>query len=738
MMHLEIDLMQPMELASVTNLHELARLRGRLDADRIAFTFLVDGENEERHVTFGEMDREAIALAAKLQSLGKSGDRVLLLFDPGIEYLWAFFGVLHAGMIPVPAYPPDLMRAERMLPRLQALAEDCKPAVVLGTKHSLGLVGGLLGHAPDREGAGAIVLTVDDRTGWDQLPWTPPSIQPDDICFLQYTSGSTSAPRGVMVTHANLLYQLSLLQQRWEQSYPPSGEMGVVGVSWLPMYHDLGLIGGILGPFYAGKRIVMMSPLAFIQRPIRWLKAISRYRPIVTGGPNFAYDLCVSKFRPEDAEGLDLSSLKIAMNGAEPVRAETLQRFNETFAPYGWDSSAWMPSYGLAEATLGVTSYEDGTRCPVVDVAVNDLERNRVRLAEPSEEKTRRLVGCGHAITGTEMLIVDPQTRKEVGPDGVGEVWVRGAGVTKGYYNRPGDNEVLFNARLADTNLGPFMRTGDYGFVHNGILYLTGRLKETMIFWGRNVYPQDIEQTVAGCNESLRLNGGAAFAVEERGQEQLVVVQEVLRPGKLDLQALASQVRQAIMAEHRVPLYGFVLIRPGSLPKTSSGKIQRGESRKKFLNRELDPLAEWTFDAATLAAEPLISDIKPAEGTPDEKGIKSWLRQRIGQAISLPPEQIAEDEPLSHYVLDSITLVAIARDLELWLGRSIAPTILFDSPTLDTLARRLTDPAYYVTTAAPGQVSVESLSEGELDQVLAQLLSEPAEGVVKPQESVGS
>jgi acyl-CoA synthetase (AMP-forming)/AMP-acid ligase II len=736
--------MQPVDLASVKNLHELARLRGRLDSDRIAFTFLVNGESEERHVTFGEMDREAVALAAKLQSLAKPGDRVLLLFDPGIEYLWAFFGVIHAGMIPVPAYPPDLMRAERMLPRLQALAEDCQPEVVLGTKQSLGLIGGLLGHAPDREGTGAVILTVDDRTGWDQLPWTPPSIQPDDICFLQYTSGSTSAPRGVMVTHANLLYQLSLLLTRWEQSYPPSGELGVVGISWLPMYHDLGLIGGILAPFYAGKRLVMMSPLAFIQRPIRWLKAISRYRPIVTGGPNFSFDLCVSKFRKEDAEGLDLSSLKIVMNGAEPVRAETLERFNETFAPYGWDKSAWIPSYGLAEATLGVTCYEHGARCPIVDVAVADLERNQVRLADPAQEKTRRLVGCGHAITGTEIRIVDPHTRREVGPDGVGEVWVRGLGVTRGYYNRPVENEIIFNARLAETNDGPFMRTGDYGFVHDGILYLTGRLKETMIFWGRNVYPQDIEQTVSACHEALRLNGGAAFAVEEQGQEQLVVMQEVIRPGKLDLQALASQVRQAVMAEHRVPLYSFVLIRPGSLPKTSSGKIQRGEARRKFLARELDIVAEWTFDAASVAAEPLISDIKPAEDTPDESAIKIWLRQRIAQAISVPPEQIAADEPLSHYVLDSITLVAIARDLELWLGRSIAPTILFDSPTLDTLARRLTDPAYYVATAAPGQVSVESLSEGELDQALARLLSEPAAGeldsppaVTSPQDVAG-
>lgn len=716
--------MQAFNLDSLENLYELAHWRGQVDGDRIAFTFLLDGETEERHLTFGELDREARALAGKLQVLAKPGDRVLLLFEPGVEYLWAFFGVLYAGMIPVPAYPPDLMRADRMLGRLQALAEDCQPTVVLGTRSSLGLVGGLLGHTPEREGKGAIILTVDDRLGWEKLPWKPPVLKKEDVAFLQYTSGSTSTPRGVMVTHGNLIYQLDLLLKRWEQSYPPSGELGVVGVSWLPVYHDLGLIAGVLGPFYAGKRLVLMSPLAFIQRPIRWLWAISRYRPVITGAPNFAYELCVTKFRAEEAQGLDLSCLKIAANGAEPIRAETLERFNQTFAPYGWDPAGWMPCYGLAEATLGVTAFEYGTRCPVLDVSLVELEKNRVKLADPKEEKTRRLVGCGHALTGTELRLVDPNTNLEVGPDRVGEVWVRGPGITRGYWNRELENIEVFQAKLAD-GLGPFMRTGDYGFLHDGILYLTGRLKETMIFWGRNVYPQDIEQTVASCHDSLRLHGGAAFAITtEEDQEQLVVVQEVMRPNKLDLQALAGQVRQAVMAEHRVPLSALVLIRPGSLPKTSSGKIQRAEARRRYLANELDIVAHWAFDGGAGLNDTVMTTVKPAEETPDESAIKMWLRNRIATAMAVPPEQIAEDEPLSHYVMDSITLVAIARDMELWLGRSIAPTILFDSPTLETLARRLTDPAYYVTTAAPGQLAVESLSEGELDQVLASLLSE--------------
>ena len=728
----------------VRNFCELGRFRAGVDGDAIAYTFLVDGEDEEIHLRFGEIDHQARALAGKLQTLGRKGDRVLLLFPPGLEYISAFFGVIYSGMIPVPAYPPDLMRSDRTLPRLQALANDCQPAVILGTRSSLALVGGLL------EWSAAAALHMEDWPAWVGLPWAEPDLPSDSVAFIHYTSGSTASPRGVMVTHANLLYQTDLLYRTWEQDYSSRGERGVVGVSWLPFYHDMGLIGGVLASFYSGRRVVLMSPLAFIQRPIRWLWAISKYRPVATAAPNFAYDLCVSKFRASEVAGMDLSSLKIALNGAEPVRAETLDRFAETFGPYGFDPLAWLPSYGLAESTLGVTTYEERLPCPRFDFSIEALERNKARVVEANAENARNLVSSGKPITGTEVRIVDPATLREVPPDAIGEVWVRGLGVTLGYWNRPAETEAIFAARIVGGDGDPFMRTGDFGFLHEGNLYLTGRLKETMIFWGRNVYPQDLEHTVAGCHDSLKLNGGAAFTIERDGGEHLVILQEVVRPTRLDLPAIAASVRQAIATEHSIPLSALVFIRPGMLPKTSSGKIMRGEARKRFLAGELDALGQWAFDASS-AETPAIDTASSGVAGRDEADVRLWLRERIAQLCGVTPEDIAEDEPLNNYVMDSISLVTIARDLENWLGHSFTPTILFDSPTLELLAARLADPANRVdpeeaqrqfelvagvapppaatTSLDTGAASVDNLSEGELDLALAALLAgSPTEG----------
>jgi acyl-CoA synthetase (AMP-forming)/AMP-acid ligase II len=383
---------------------------------------------------------------------------------------------------------------------------------------------------------------------------------------------------------------------------------------------------------------------------------------VATAAPNFAYDLCVSKFRASEVAGMDLSSLKIALNGAEPIRAETLDRFAETFGPYGFDSTAWLPSYGLAESTLGVTTYEERLPCPRFDFSIEALERNSARVVEAGSPNARNLVSSGKAITGTEVRIVDPATLREMSPDAIGEVWVRGQGVTLGYWNRPAETETTFAARIEGGDGASFMRTGDFGFLHEGNLYLTGRLKETMIFWGRNVYPQDLEHTVAGCHESLKLNGGAAFTVERDGEEHLAIVQEVIRPTRLDLPAIAAAVRQAIVSEHSIPLSALVFIRPGMLPKTSSGKIMRGEARKRFLARDFDALGQWAFDALSVES-PALSDAPSEIVCRDEAGVRLWLHERIAQLCGVTPADIAEDEPLNNYVMDSISLVTIARDL---------------------------------------------------------------------------
>ncbi len=612
-----------------------------------------------------------------------------------------------------------------------------------------------------------LTLPTDNWQEWTDLPWTTPESHPSAACpeqiaLLQYTSGSTSDPRGVMVTHRNLWYQL--------ESVRMGDSEDSVGVSWLPLYHDLGLIGGVLTPIYYGRRTVLMSPLAFVQHPLRWLLAISRYRATTTGAPNFALDLCVSKFSPQDAEGLDLSSLLYIMTGAEPVRADSLERFTRTFAPYGLRPDVWRPCYGLAEATLGVTSVRLGSQVTWHDFSLRALEQNRAEPVtcvghddpveaarrKPSGEEpdvaveadgllspriasgstastatvaealpTRRLVGCGFPIPDSEVILVDPLRCTEVPERSIGEVWVHSPNVAQGYWNRPEETEAIFRARLADrsglpdTADLPFLRTGDLGFFYEGQLYLTGRLKEVMVFWGRNVYPQDVEMTTWSAHPLLKENACAAFAVESEGQEQLVVVQEVARPRTLDLEAVAESIRQAIHAEHQVPLFALVLIKAGTLPKTSSGKIQRHAARDSFLNNELEVLQQWRYPT-------LLPAIAASEGRelPGPESIRGWLVNRIARLRDIPEEQIDLEAPLTQYVLDSVTAVAIAMDLQQWLGRSLSPTLLYDTPSITVLADRLAHLPAHANGNLPSSASVDQMSPDEIDQTLAQLLAD--------------
>jgi acyl-CoA synthetase (AMP-forming)/AMP-acid ligase II/acyl carrier protein len=698
------------------NLFDLARWRARNQPDSTGYTFLVDGETEQQKLTYRQLDVQARAIAARIQAQCRPGEHVLLLYGPGLPYVTALFACQYAGVIPVPAYPPDVLRAGRTLGRLQAIVADCGATLALGTDDSLGWFGPVLA---DQVGL-RLALSTDGWQDWLSLPWTAPQHHADDVALLQYTSGSTSSPRGVMVTHRNLWLQF--------ESMRVADNEKSAGVSWLPLYHDLGLIGGVFVPIYYGRPVTLMSPLSFVQRPLRWLLAISRYRAPITGAPNFAFDLCVSKFSPAEAEaeGLDLSCLQIILTGAEPVRADTLDRFSETFAPYGFSPEVWRPCYGLAEATLGVTGVTHGSQVTHVDFSLRQLELNRAMPVTRSDEPARRLVGCGDAIPAAEVLIVDPSRRVAL-PDGeVGELWVRGPNVARGYWNRPEENEAIFRARLADTGAGPFLRTGDLAFRYQGQFYLTGRLKELMIFWGRNVYPLDVEMTVWSCHPNLKENGCAAFAIEVDGQEQLAVVQEVARPAKVDLEEVARSIRAAIQEEYHVPLHALAFIKVGSLPKTSSGKIQRSLARERFLADDFEVLRQWRFPVFGNGAE-----VRQAasERVFSREEIQSWLVERIAQHCKVPAGEINPDAPLSSYVMDSVSAVMIAMELQDWLGRSLSPVLLYDSPSLSVLTERLADdsPPAPVAAAAPLPVSVEDLTQSELDEALARLLGGPTE-----------
>ncbi len=400
------------------------------------------------------------------------------------------------------------------------------------------------------------------------------------------------------------------------------------------------------------------------------------------------------------------------------MRSDTLDRFTATFAPYGLSSRVWCPCFGLAEATLGVTAATDAAQVRRLDFALRELERNRAVPVTGTGEPCRRLVGCGRPLEGSEVLVVDPLRRTAL-PDGqVGEIWVHGPNVARGYWNKPEETEALFHARLADDGeRGPYLRTGDLGFFHDGQLYLTGRMKETMVFWGRNVYPQDVERTVGSCHPSLKQNGGAAFAVEVDGREQLAVVQEVVRPGKVDLNAVADAVRQAVQAEHLVPLHVLVLIKPGTLPKTSSGKTQRNLVRERFLAGELAVVRRWHSAVEGEAAPAAI------EGRAfSREEIRSWLVARVARHCQVAESEIDPGLAINSYVLDSVSAVTIATELQDWLGRTISPTVLYDSPSLSVLAGRLADPPTQVPV-----VAVEKLTPGELDDVLMRLLGDSGE-----------
>ncbi|HEX8818696.1 MAG TPA: fatty acyl-AMP ligase, partial [Archangium sp.] len=547
---------------------DILRRRAHEQPSRRVFTLLEDGETESLHLDFAGLELRARAIAATLQRHAAPGERALLLYPFGLDYIAAFFGALYAGVVAVPVYPPDPSRLNRTLPRLRAIAQDSRATLVLTTGPIRELVDGFAHQAPE---LAALRWVATDALVPDiEREWRPPEMTPDSLAFLQYTSGSTAVPKGVRLTHGNLLHNSAIIQRAF------GGTEESVGVSWLPLYHDMGLIGCVLQPVYTGFPIVLLPPETFLQKPLRWLQAISRYRGTHSGGPNFAFDLCVRKVTAEQRESLDLSSWRYAFNAAEPVRADTLERFTRHFAPSGFRPDAPRPLYGLAEATLMVTGGLPGSRRTVRTVDGAALGSWRVAELPEGAPGSRRLVGLGGPWLEQQVVIVDPVTHTRCAPDRVGEIWLSGPSVAQGYWNRPEETEHTFRALRADTGDGPYLRTGDLGFLHEGELFFAGRIKDLIIIRGRNHYPQDLERTVEESHPALRPGCGAAFSIDSGQEERLVVVQEVQRGREGDnLEDITHAARQSVAATHGIHLDTLVLVRPGTMSKTSSGKIQR-------------------------------------------------------------------------------------------------------------------------------------------------------------------
>lgn len=581
-----------------SSIPELLRSLASGAADRTAYTFLVDGEADERAVTWRELDRRARAVAARLREAVPPGERAMLIYPPGLEFIAAFLGCLYAGTVAVCVPLPHAGRMSGGLSVLEAICRDARPRIALSTELM----------------ASTIADTLAQPTGLRTLQWLntddPLDVVPDDsrpdnprgdeLAYLQYTSGSTASPKGVMITHTNLLANCDAVRR----------VMGVtpddVFVSWLPMFHDMGLVCKVLLPLYVGARSVLMSPLSFLQQPARWLQAISRHRGTISVGPNFAFELCIRKIDGQSRNKLDLRSWSLAGSGSEPVRQRTLARFSEAFRPCGFNSAAFFPAYGLAEATLVVSANPRETPPHHCNIHMGELERGRiVALADNADKPEPRvsLVSCGQAVADTRIVIADPETHELCPPNQVGEVWVSGPGVARGYWRRPDESREAFHAYLSDTGAGPFLRTGDLGFVHNTELYLVGRLKDLIILEGRNHHPQDIEHTIEQANLPLRPGCCIAFSVEVNDSESLVVVAEVdpkritasaqddISSGPTAALAIARGIRAAIARRHQISVHDVVLLQAGSVPKTSSGKPRRHVCRAEY---EAGHLLRWS------------------------------------------------------------------------------------------------------------------------------------------------
>ncbi|HVW22312.1 MAG TPA: fatty acyl-AMP ligase, partial [Opitutaceae bacterium] len=573
-----------------TTLVEVLRWRAARHPGRRALVYLPDAGGPEPEHTYASLDRRAGAIAAVLRGRLRPGERALLLYPPGLDFVEAFFGCLYAGVVAVPAYPP---RNKGHLPRLRALLADCGARLALTHSKTVDSIRLQVDAQPEWAG---LELLPSDAIPSDAADGAAPAAPaPEDLAFLQYTSGSTGNPKGVMVTQSNLVYGAHYITQQSRHT-----EEGV-SVCWLPSFHDMGLVDGVLMPLYAGSLAVLLSPVAFVQRPACWLQAITRFRGTHGGAPNFGYDLCVQKIPAEIRAELDLSSWFCAYNGAEPLRAGTLRAFAEAFAPCGLRPEALYPTYGLAEGTLMISGCELDRRPLTRWVERAALEQGRFAPAAASAaaDAKSELVSSGRAILETRLAIVDAQGRRAA-PGRIGEVWIGGPTVCAGYWQKPKETRETFQAEI-EGEPGLWLRTGDLGHLDPaGELFVCGRAKDLIIVRGRNHYPQDLEATASAADPALRPAGAAAFALEAEGEERLVVVQEIERTAlkTLDAAAAGAAIARAIGEEHGVTPHAVVLLKPGSLPKTPSGKIRRAAARRQFQAGELEAVGEWRGAAA--------------------------------------------------------------------------------------------------------------------------------------------
>src|SRR5829696_6493792 len=712
--HTDLRLPFPKTGFEPATLVDLLRWRASHEPERPAYTFLGDGEAEERRVNYGELDRQAQVVAARLETLGVAGgERALLFYPPGLRYLAAFLGCLYAGVVAVPAYPP---RPNRSASRLRTIAANSKATVALTTTRILSRLERRSAYAPEMKSLRW--LATDDDGKDPASKWRRPAVGANTLALLQYTSGSTAAPKGVMLTHANLLHNLAMIYHAL--GHTSHSQM----VIWLPPYHDMGLIGGLLQPLYAGLPVALMSPTSFLQHPLKWLQAISRLRAHTSGGPNFAYDICARRSTPEERATLDLSSWEVAFTGAEPVRQETLERFAAAFAPCGFRREAFYPAYGLAEATLFVSGGLKTAPPVVLPVKGAELQRDRVVPVSVEEESARMLVGCGRTLADQKVVVVDPNSLTRCPHDRVGEVWVSGSSVAQGYWGRVEETKHAFRAYLADTGEGPFLRTGDLGFLHHGELFVTGRLKDLIVIRGSNHYPQDIEQTLEQSHAAVRPGGCAAFSVGSDEGEQLVVVQELERRyvTSADMSEVVASIRRAVAEHHGLEVHAIALLKTGSLSKTSSGKIQRGATRAAYTDGTLAAVATDVLPPAGAGKQDRGSDTV-APGTPaassggaETERVLSIVRDFVRRRGRSKPAR-SGDSLRGDLGLDSLAVAELLIEVEMAFELQLGDSVVAELQTVEDVLRVVRKASQARAQGSSAPVGIAGLQERMVRQI---------------------
>jgi acyl-CoA synthetase (AMP-forming)/AMP-acid ligase II/7-keto-8-aminopelargonate synthetase-like enzyme/acyl carrier protein len=689
---------------------------------KIAFTFLDDGETESSRITYFELVRRAEFIAGYLQKNKiKPGDRALLLYPSSVDFIVAFLGCLYAGVIAVPTYTPQ---SKRHLPRLQSISTDAKASIVLTNSQILAERNKRFAYPSELQ----VIpwIATDDKNECSDDIFVPTKTTNDTLAFLQYTSGSTSRPKGVMVSHGNILHNQKLIEKSFEH------DSQTVFAGWLPLFHDMGLIGNVLQPIYLGISCVLMPPTAFLQSPVRWLKAISNYKATTSGGPNFAYDLCAQKVTEAQKLDLDLSSWSVAFNGAEPVRNHTMAKFTDAFASCGFRPESFFPCYGMAETTL-IVSGSNKSGIPVVkSVSKQDLAQGKIVAEEGSDSQL--FISNGAPIPDLDVVVVHPDDLTICQADQVGEIWVSGSSVALGYWQRPMETEQSFHARLQGRSQKDFLRTGDLGFLHNGELFFTGRLKDLVIIRGKNYYPQDIEFTTEGSHRAVRPSCSAAFSIDIDDKEQLVVVAEVERHNVCHEDVIAA-IRNDISKYHELSAYAVVLIKTGSITKTSSGKIQRHACRNQFLAQELTVVADsyltnplivpsiLVSEAVASIDETVVADDARNTGLAEAHLIQQWLEKWLVHELKLPSSAITSNKTFGEYGLDSVSAASLIVALEAELNHvvKIEPYLLWEYPTATIFSQHV---ALLINEGPSEHVSVESVVNVDAFEQIPQILKQ--------------